>query len=390
MVFFRTLKSWAHITQRDAISWNVPVYSIGDKSGSLVIDGEFPELTRCWCVLDGRVFYVEKASISKGATSLTLRLPFHAFDRGIAYAGDGTEELGDFITDVLTDEFIGQSDTEYAMPYLRVSSSGETNADLPYIPGEVYSLLDIFLLGLEKGLSYTFETSANNLDLTIAPGSPASHNLFWDNRTEMVSASVSRELVARVTVRRVDVTEDEITVDSSTDYYWQSDGTISTSVPSPRVPGIWTIVSVEDDDISSEDAAKEAMSGNQTAWKIAIRTDREYNIGDTITVPVYGESVSAQITSCYTSSTDTRYTYELGDMPTTLTDKFTAATTKRQETSVVVENSDPVYLPESGGTIGGNMSINGKVYASTLRLGSSSYGSSLPASGDPGQIFFVI
>ena len=388
--FFRTLKAWAHIAQADAIAWNVPVYSVGDKSGTLSVYGEWPDLTRCWCILDGRVFYVEKAALSKGSTTLTLRLPFHAFDRGVSYTGDGTEELASFLDDVLTSEFIGQADAEYGMPYLRVSSSGDTNADLPYIPGEVYSLLDIFLLGLEKGLEYTFETSSAHLDLTIAPGSPSAHNLFWDNHSELVSASVSRELVAKVTVRRVDVTEDEITVNSSTDYYWHSDGSITTTAPSPRIPGYWGIISVEDADVSLEDAAAEAMSGNQTAWKITFRSDRVYGLGDTLTVPVYGDVVSAKITSCTATSADTRYTYELGDMPTTLTEKFAATQVTKQEQSVTVENSDPVYIPQSGGTIGGDMNINGDVYVSKLRVGTSSYGSTLPATGEPGQVFFKI
>lgn len=386
--FFRSLTDWSHLTQRDALTWSVPVYSSNDQNGSLVIDGEWPDLTRCWCVLDGRLFYVEKAEPSEGSTSLVLRLPFHAFDRDLVYAGIGTEELGDFLTDTITNEFIGQADANFAMPYLTVSASGTTNADLSYIPGEVYPFLDIFLLGLEKGLGYNFTTSASGVTLAIAPVSPASHNLFWDNVSELINATVSRELVSKVTVRRVVVSDSEITVDSSEDYYWHPDGTISTS--SSSVHGSWAIVSVEDEDIPSLTAAEEAMRGNNSAWKIDFKSDNAYNIGDSLTCSIYGESVTARITSCFVSRDDPRFAYELGDMPTTLTDKFAQALSAKVEKSVTVENSLPEYVQQSGGTVGGDFSIAGSGFISALSVGASSYGSTLPVTGTPGQVFFKI
>ncbi len=388
--FFRTLSGWAHICQLDAASWSVPVYSAADKNGTLTVCGEYPDLIRCWCVIDGRIFFVEKSSPSNGSTVLTVRLPFHAFDRDIVYGGDGTEELGEFLQTVITDEFVRQSDPEFAMPYLTVRASGETNADLPYIPGEVYSLLDVFQLGLEKGLSYAFETSPHGLILTVAPAVSTAHNLFWDNRSELISSSVSRELVTKVTVRRVEVTEDEITAESSEDYYWHEDGSVSTSPPFRRLPGIWSIVSVEDEDIDLAEAAAEAMQGNNSAFKITFRSDLGFAFGDTLTCSVFGEPVTARITSCTAMGDDPRYEYELGDMPLTLTDKFSASRESRKSGSVTVEGSDRGYVADSGGTVGGDLTVNGGAYASTLQVGSSSYGSALPATGKPGQVFFKI
>ena len=356
MVFFRSLQDWSHLAQADAISWDVPIYSANDQNGTLSIVGESPDLTRCWCVLDGRLYYVENSEPSNGQTNLTLRLPFHAFARDLVYTGNGTEELGAFLTDTITTEFISQADTTYAMPYLTVSASGSTNADLSYIPGEVFPFLDIFLLGLEKGLGYSFATSSSGVALTIAPIVTASHNLFWDNVSELKKATVSKELVSKVTVRRVVVSDSAITTDSSEDYYWHEDGTISTS--SSSIHGTWSVVSVEDADIPLLTAAQEAMRGNNEAWKIDFMSDNAYNMGDSLTCSIYGDKVTAKITSCFVSRSDPRFAYELGDMPTTLTAKFAQATAQKIGKSVTVENGEPSYVSQSGGNIGGNLTVS--------------------------------
>ena len=390
--FFRDLHTWAHLMQRTAADWSVPVFAASDKTGSVKVDGEWPELCRCWCILAGRVFYASKATPSGGMTTVTLRRPVYAFGRDLVY--DDTvysTGLEDYIEAVLASDFVSETDTAFAMPYLTVTASGATAAELAYIDGEVYDFADVIALAEELGVGFTFTASASGLAVAIAPRSPAAHNLFFnDGSAVLTSASLSRDLVTRVTVRRVEATEEQITETEREDYYWHQDGSITTTAPSPRISGTWKIVSVTDADTALSDAAAEAMAKNNASWKIVFQSRSLYALGDKLTCLIYGEPVTAAVTSCTAARNTDLYTYELGDMPTTLTEKLRAENAKKQAESVTLEGQEDLAVPATGGTMSGALTVNDEVYASMLKVGTSSYGSTLPGTGKAGQVFFKI
>ena len=389
--FFRSLDAWQHLAVLDVVSWSVPVYSTGNKTGTVTVAGEDPSLSGCWAILDGMLFYASKAVPAKGSTAVTLRKPIYAFTRDLVYAGNGTETLQTFIAGEIEDNWVDQADDPFAMPYLAVSTSGSTSADLPYANNEVYAFTEILELAEEMGLAFAFTMTDSTLTMQISVRNPQTHNVFFnDGHSHLVSASLTQSLVAKVTARRISVEDDVITVGNTKTFYWHADGTISETPPSPRIPGTWSIVSVTDEDIDLDVAAAEAMSGNVSAVKIVFASDRAFALGDSITCRINGKTVIASVTLATRSSGDPRTRYELGDLPTTLTDKFEASVAQKRAQSVTYENAADTPLSAAGGTVGGNLTVNDSLKASVLAVGSGSYGSSLPATGVIGQVFFKL
>lgn len=389
--FFRSLDSWAHLAAPDVLSYSAPLFSVSKKTGTVTVAGEDPRLAGCWAILDGRLFYAQKASPSGGATAVTLAKPIYAFARDLVYTGDGTEDLEDFIAAELTANWIEQEDEMFAMPYLSVTAGGTTPADMAFSNNAVYAFTEVLELAEEMGLGFTWEMTSSGLDLTVAPRTPEKHNLFFnDGHSQLRSVSVTTTTVAKVTARRITVEDDVITVTFEKDFYWQADGTVSDTEPSPRIPGTWAIVSVTDEDIDLDVAAEEAMSGNSSTVKIVFSSDREFSLGDSITCRVNGEIITATVTSAVITSADPRIQYELGDLPTTLTEKYEKAAEARRAKSVTFEKTEAEPLSKAGGVVGGNLTVNASTKTDVLALGHSSYGTSLPAAGVVGQLFFVI
>ena len=81
-VFVRDLNTWAALATLDASSWEVPVFSSADSTGTITVAGEY-SLGGSWAVIDGMVFYIEKTAASGGSTVLTVRKPFYAFKRDL-------------------------------------------------------------------------------------------------------------------------------------------------------------------------------------------------------------------------------------------------------------------------------------------------------------------
>ena len=390
-VFVRDLNTWAALATLDASSWEVPVFSSADSTGTITVAGEY-SLGGSWAVIDGMVFYIEKTAASGGSTVLTVRKPFYAFKRDLVYSGTGTEELGAFIAAEITGEFINQADSAYKMAYLSVISSTDITYDLGYGENEVFSFLDVFQLAEELGIEFDFSPEYDELTVTISERSPASHNVWLeDGKTFLQSATLTSEIVAKVTVRRITVQDSLITVESSTDYYWHEDGTITTTPPFPRIKGSWAVVSITDADIDLIEGAKDAMKNNASAYKITFYSDMSLHLGDVCTFRLNGEVVTGTVTLKKVSSSARDY-YECGDLPTTMTEKFSKATEKtKKPSSVTYENGDSGYLSASGGTVGGAMTVAGQLNANgAVVVDANSYGPALPATGKEGQIFFVV
>ena len=387
---FRSVDTWAHVAQLDAQQWDLPLYSAANKAGSIQVTGEHPELAMTWAGVNGRLYYVDNATPGNGTTKLSLRLPINAFSRAISFS-PLSGSLESYIAGTLTSAFINQGDAAYAMPYLSVTASGSTNVTLAYNAGEVIDFLDILRLAEEKGIEITFSPEAAGLSVSIHPRITAAHNLvLGDGHSQLNSYTRSYTTTAKVTVRRVTVEEDEsITVNSSENWYLHPDGTVSTTPPSPRIRGKWAVVSVEDDDIPSSAAALEVMGSNSNSYKLTFYSDTVFNYGDRITARFQGMLQTGEITACSVSQNDPRYLYEIGTMPTTLTEKL-APQDQTGEQSTTIEGGTPSYLSRTGGSVGGSLRVTQALKAGKLILSSDSYGTSLPSTGVEGQVFFLL
>lgn len=389
--FFRSLTDWSHISAPDVADFAVPVFSATKKTGTVKVAGEDPELSGCWAVLDGRLFFAQKAAPSGGYTTVTLAKPIYAFTRDLVYTGNGTEDLETFIAGALSQNWIGQTDPLFAMPYLTVTPVGTTAADLAFSNNQVYAFTEILELAEELGIAFTWTMTSEGLTLHIQKSTPQAHNIsFNDGHSQLQSVSVTEQTVAKVTCRRITVADDVITVGAVKTFYWHSDGTISETAPSPRIPGTWAIVSVTDEDIDLDVAAAEAMAGNNSTVRIAFASDRILGLGDMITCWVNGKVITAAVTMATRRFSDPRIAYELGSLPTTLTEKYEAAAEQRRAQSVTYEGQTEKPISAAGGVVGGNLTVNENLKANVLAVTSASYGNSLPAAGMVGQIFFKL
>lgn len=388
--FFRSIDTWTALAAPEVVDYTVPLCSVGKTTGKIRVAGRWPALSGCWAVLDGNLYYAQKAAPGDGYTDITAAKPIFAFARDLVYDGVGTEELESFIATQITAHYIQQTDPAYAMPYLTVTAQGTTAADLAYIPNQVYAFTDVLQLAEELGISFSWSMTAGSLALTVAPRESAAHKVFFgDGHNILTSAALTPSLVSKVTVRRILATDDEILVDEETDFYWHADGSITETPPDPRIPGSWAVVSLTDSDIPLLAAAQEAMSGNNAAVRISFTSDRAFGLGDRLTCRIGEDVVTATVTLCTISAGSSRRTYTLGDLPTTLTAKFERAAAKRQEKAVTYENETKKPVTTSGGTVGGPLSVQDVLNATTLVVGSGSWGTTLPASGFAGQLFFV-
>lgn len=253
--FIRSISTWAHVAQCDVLDFEIPLFSTEDDSGTIQVEGEHPDLSMNWAIIGGQIFYVESCSPADGTTDLTVSRPMNAFDRTLTYEGTGSEQIESFMETAIDEYFVQQEDPEYAMPYLSVISVGETEVELAYIPGETYPFLDIIDLAYEQDIRFLFIPSSSGLQLIIGPAQNSVHHIFFDDgHNALEEVTVSNELVAKVTVRKVVSNSDEsIEVLETRDYYWNKDGSITQTIPSPRLKGLWQTVSVEatDDEIPS-------------------------------------------------------------------------------------------------------------------------------------------
>ena len=319
-VFIRDLKTWSAVGEFNATNWSIPAESSENKNGSIVLAGKI-DCSGQWAIIDGRVFYVEKSSEDNGLTTLTVIKPFYAFRRSLVFSGSSSVELGNFIAGRITEEFVSQADAEYRMAYITVTESVTVNADLGLRNNEVYSFTDVFEIAEQNGVGFDFTANYDTLAIRIYQRTYSQYSLFpGDGHTFLISSNITKELVAKATVRKITVVDNTITVVSSTNYYWHKDGTISTTPPAPAVRGSWVTVSVDRDDVTLAAAAAEAMRGNVAAYKFVFRAEENMALGDYIAIRINGEVYNGVITLVNLSS-DGR-TYEAGSLPVTLTEKI--------------------------------------------------------------------
>jgi len=329
-VWIRSVLDWSHLAKLPAVSWDLPLWSDSPKdTGSVTVVGETKDFTGDWAVLDGRPFLIKSCAPSKGQTRMELQLPENVFARQLRYAGSGTEQYGTFIAAKIGSEYVSQTDSMYALPYLTVSSSDTTSFVFPVDTGELYTLLDIITDAMTAEVYLTWTASATGITIVIDDRAAADHTLFFDDgHTQLSAQTYTAKVIAKAGVRLLQETNDGVvSVVASGTYYWHSDGTVSATAPSPRIAGEWIQIDAGYDSESGEStstqllkAATEAMAGNTLAYKLEFYSDRVYQLGDILTCRI-GEIVTrAVLTYAKRSSRDNRIFYRAGRAVLTLTD----------------------------------------------------------------------
>lgn len=366
----RSMINYEALCAAEVISYDLPIATSADDSGSIVLRGTAAAGNEGhWLLFKNYIWLIEKATIADGTTELTLRPPVNAFSRSIALPNNSFTTAENFISSCINKEFKNNSDDYFKMPYLELNVSTGTPYTVPTLDNNLmFNLADYIRLrdavffdesgDVEKfGAACIFIPSGDTLTVGIQPISSEQHTAFFDNnRFWLKEQAHDYDRVSKVTV---------LGEDSSQDFYLLKDGTIVTlSTAANRTLGKWVYVAAEDD-ATAGDTARRVFANNSASHRIEFYSTEEFDVHDTVRMHLrgYEEYDSYEITCVRISSADSRYHYTCGTLPLTLTEKVGKISSSGSQSSANSGNVDTrkimqllgEKLDKSGGTLTGNL-----------------------------------
>lgn len=322
----KSIQNFSTLAVAQAVSWDLPIATAGDDTGSMVLRGEAAAGREGnWLIFDGRVWLISQSASSKGLTTLTLLPPIKAFDRPLFYPGIAFTSIEAAIVWVLTNSFKDVSDSFFAMPYLNVTSTGATGYVKPELTDDNFFVLSDYAKSVgtptfnsdgtiaAPGIVCDFSYSDDTLYIHVHSVSPTARTVIFDTSLfQLKSRANDRNVISKISVFTAAGTAQHFYLDR-----W---GVVKSLPPENRIPGKWISVSAVENE-AAIDTAKKEFAKNQDAHKIEFYSAQEYGLLDSLTMRL-GDAVEAyQITCIRKTSADDRYLYVCGDLPTTLTDK---------------------------------------------------------------------
>lgn len=313
------------LAQRDTDDYSLVLDSIGGEKSSLTILSEDAPsfLFGNWLILNGDVYRIGGASPKSGKTKLSLLPVDTLFDRVLAYEESNAATIGAYIAGIISSEWINQSDSVYATPYITVTNTDTTPFVAPITEDDgTFNFLDYIREQRQANNVVIHATySGNTLALTISKDTPVIHPLVVnDGHTQLISSDFKATAFAKITVFYKADAESATVV---SDWYLAADGTVSSTVPQDRASGEWGAISISGDEVPA-DAAAEEFEKNETSRKIELYSDVQMAVGDKARIRINGEVVEATVTGIYRKCGEIRTRYKLGSLVTTMTEKVDA------------------------------------------------------------------
>ena len=193
------------IAQRDTDDYSLTLDSMsGEKSSLTILSEDAPTfLFGNWLLVNGELYRISGASPKSGKTKLALLPPDTLFDRVLAYEESNAATIGAYIAGIISSEWINQSDSVYATPYITVTSTDTTPFEAPITEDDgTFNFLDYIremrqLHNVVIHASY----SGNTLALTISKDPVVVHPLVVnDGHTQLISSDFKSSALAKVTV----------------------------------------------------------------------------------------------------------------------------------------------------------------------------------------------
>lgn len=309
-------KNWAIIKTVDIASLDAPIFSNDNSSGTLVLpSGITPEDNGNVIVTKDAKYAWVIMGVKPSDTNVTVTLGdiFNLFDRSHYYtqpsAVTPTEQ---FAYDLLNTQYVAISDAEYKFNQIDLAWSGSTNFIQPVCSdGNLFKASDYLRMIAQNGVKFEFAYQPR-LSVTISERIASHTNLmFNDGHSQLVSKEFASEITSKVTV---------YSGTSSTNYYLQSNGSISTTAPTPRIKGKWAAINTTDD---IDNAVRAVFAKNTNTQKFEFYSDKELEWNGEVWMLIDGERYKATISSVRINSDDVRYKFIAGDLATTLTEKLT-------------------------------------------------------------------
>ena len=344
MLFIKRFSDFKTVAALDVLSSSLCLDSAEQESSTVTVVGNSVSrsLAGAWAIIGGEIYTILTVTPQDGRTQLTLSAPGDAFSRLLPYTAPASGSGGAFAAAQLTQNFVNQPDTQYALPYMTVSNLDTTE----FVPPEadnngLFALSDYFrLLRRLRGIKPVFTFTGNTLGLTFTPVAKTDRViLFNDGHSQLASAAYSDSGLAKITTRHsvariasTDPTTGKITYVKddegktvydivTADFYLTESGSVVTSPPARRVSGAWLTLPVSAKDDPAVKAA-ERFAKSASSHKIEFWSDRQFNVFDPCTFSVYGEIMKSYISYAGTHSTDGRFYYRSGELQLTASEKL--------------------------------------------------------------------
>lgn len=321
LVYFKDRKTFRTTGKANPQSWDVPIISSTDESGTITIPKEDKKnYADNWVYIADHLFLVDESTPKDNLVDLKITDPTHLFDRQLIYPNNPESTYGSFIASAIQRDYISCSDIAYRIDYISVVNEDSTPFEEPKLDSaRLYSLFDVISTAREKGVIFDFEIAGpTTLRIRIHTNTSDPHNIiFSDGHSELSDETFSRIKTAKVTVMK---SGEEEGVYTMTHWYLSASGNISQNVPASRAEGEWAYITIGKDE-DPETKAREKFKENISSHKIEFFSDRIYNFWDTVHFKIDGEVMNSRIVGIFISSDQTKYLYRCGDLATTLTEK---------------------------------------------------------------------
>ena len=309
------------VSAANVTSWDTPLASIDNDSGSVVLVGE--QASRGaegdFLIMEGNVWLIEEIAFDKGLAKIKVGPVAKVFDRSLLYtAPAASTRIEDWIKSQIETNYKSCRDPAYAMPYFTVSASGSTAWAAPDTDDDNLFVLEEYLQTVHNlyGIKLSATVEADKLHLLIEKKNRANFRIvFTDGQAQLLSEAYSRQSVAKITTIQGTVTKD---------WYLSASGEISNTVPAQRAAGEWKTLVLKDKDVDSEKVAAQ-FAKNSCSHKVEFMCSRRYELYDKIQLRLGNTVVSSYISYVGIRSGDSRYYYKTGELKTTLTQMLKGA-----------------------------------------------------------------
>ena len=202
VAFIKRRKDFRTYAAAEVVSWDVPLASIADDVGTIVLYGT--AVTRGsegdFLIMDGHIWLVEQVAPDQQQTTVTVGDVAGAFDRLLPFVEEG-ETIGGFLAQQLTDHYKEVSDISYSMPYLQITNLDNTEYLGPTVTDGLFNLRTYMRkVNRLRDVQVKFSIDQDKLNILIEPRQRPTHKIiFEDGTSQLLSRSYSRLSIAKVT-----------------------------------------------------------------------------------------------------------------------------------------------------------------------------------------------
>lgn len=318
IAYVKRRKDFKTVVMAEAVSWAVPLASIEDDVGNIVLYGN--EVTRGhegdFLIMDGYIWLIDQVTPEEEQTTVTVVDVRSAFDRKLPYVSQGTT-IGSWLAEQMENHYKSVSDTVYAMPYLLIVNTDVTDYLPPTVVDGLYNLRTYMRkVNRLRDVQVMFSVEQDQLLVKISHRTRPTHNIvFDDGRSQLLSRSYSRSSIAKVTAFRNNI---------GIDYYLSKNGSVSKTEPTERAEGAWEVLALSEGE-DMDERVQDVFSQNSNSHKIEWMSSREFDLYDTTYIRLDGGLMSSYISYIGISSGDNRFHYKSGELATTLTERLKGA-----------------------------------------------------------------